>query len=85
MDLPNYEQTLKQRAATRNKGINSYMHEVALEVPEYVGEPKKFALWLGIVKREGTTKMVSLLKQMRERGITSPRYLMGCVRKKDHA
>jgi hypothetical protein len=59
---------------------NSYLHEVALEVSEYVGEPKKFALWLGIVKRVGAGEMITLIKQMKERGITSPRYLMGCVR-----
>jgi hypothetical protein len=58
------------------------MHEVALEVSEYVGEPQKFAMWLGIVKRVGTGKMVSLLKQMRKKGIKSPRYLMGCVRER---
>jgi hypothetical protein len=72
MDFTNYEQLLKQRTANQKKGINSYMHEIALEVSEYVGEPKKFAMWLGIVKRVGPGKMTALLKQMREKGTEAP-------------
>jgi hypothetical protein len=48
MDFTNYEETLNQRSANQKKGINSHIHDAALEVSEYVGEPKKFALWLGI-------------------------------------
>ena len=80
MDFTNYKQTLTQRLANQPKGIHSHEHEIAREISEYVGEPKKFALWLGIVKRVGAGQMIGLLKQMKDRGITSPRYLMGCVR-----
>jgi len=80
MDFTTYKQTLKARAANQKKGISSHIHAVALEVSEYVGEPKKFALWLGIVKRVGAGEMIGLIKQMKEQGISSPRYLMGCVR-----
>jgi hypothetical protein len=82
MDLTNYEQTLKQRSASQKKGIHSYEHEITAEICEYVNEPHKFALWLGIVKRVGTAKMVGLLRQMKERNITSAKYLMACVKKK---
>ena len=82
MDFTNYEQTLKQRSEHQKKGIHSYEHEIALEVSEYVGEPQKFALWLGIVKRVGTAKMVGLLRQMKEKDIRSAKYLMACVKKK---
>ena len=43
-----YQQTLTQRSKNpQNKGINSHLHLVALKVSEYVGEPQKFAMWLG--------------------------------------
>jgi hypothetical protein len=77
------EQTLTQRSTSQKKGIHSYEHEIALETAEYVGEPHKFALWLGIVKRVGTPKMVGLLRMMRERNITSAKYLMAWVKKKE--
>ena len=80
MDFTDYNQTPKQRSANQKKGINSHIHEIALEVSEYVGEPTKYAMWLGIVKRVGASQMIVLLKQMKERGIKNPRYLMGCVR-----
>lgn len=82
MDFGNYEQTLKQRSETQKKGIHSYAHEIALEVSAYVGEPKKFGLWLGVVKRVGPGEMLNLLKQMKERNITSAKYLMACVKNK---
>jgi hypothetical protein len=44
MDFTNYKETLNQRSANQKKGINSHNHEIALEVSEYVGEPKKFPL-----------------------------------------
>jgi hypothetical protein len=71
-----------KRSEHQKKGIHSYEHEIALEVSEYSGEPEKFALWLGIVKRVSTAKMVGLLRMMKEKQITSPRYLMACVKKK---
>jgi hypothetical protein len=78
-----YQQTLTQRSKNpKNKGINSHLHLVALEVSEYVGEPQKFAMGLGIVKRVGPAKMTALLKQMRERAIKSARYLMACTKQK---
>ena len=80
MDFTNYKETLNQRSANQPKGIHSHEHEIAREVSEYVGKPKKFALWLGIVKRVGAGEMIGLIKQMKERGVTSPRYLMVCVR-----
>ena len=79
-DFTNCEQTLKQRSQNQKKGIHSYAHEIALEVSEYVGEPQKFAMWLGVVKRVGTARMVGLLRQMKEKGINSSRYLMACVK-----
>jgi hypothetical protein len=82
MDITSYQQLLTQRAKNPKKGITSHTHLVALEVSEYVGEPKKFPMWLGIVKRVGTQKMTALLKQMKERGVTSPRYLMACTKQK---
>jgi hypothetical protein len=72
--LANYKQHIQQRTANQKKGINSYAREIALEVSEYVGEPKKFAMWLGIVKRVGPGQMTALLKQMRERNIRCAKY-----------
>lgn len=82
MDLQNYAEKLKIRAKTpKIRGINSYVQEVAKEVCEYVGEPKKFGMWLGIVKRCGPGQVRELLKRMKEKGIKDAKYLMKCTKK----
>jgi hypothetical protein len=80
---PNYEQTLIQRSSNqKTKNLHTYEHEITREVCEYVGEPRKFAMAFGIVKRVGPGQMMALVKQMRERGIKSPEYLMACTKRK---
>lgn len=73
---------LSRRRAKVPKGVHSFAHEITLEVVEYIGEQRKFGMWLGITKRIGPGRMKDLLNQLREKNIRSPQYLMACTRKK---
>ena len=56
------------------KGIHTEMHALAKEISEYCGEPKKFAMYLGIIKNiglPGAYKIFAEIKQsesVKERG-----------------
>jgi len=55
------------------RGIHSEIHAMAKDISEYCEEPKKFALYLGIIKRIGKDrayKIFSEIKQLRK--IKSP-------------
>jgi len=55
------------------RGIHSEIHALAKDISEYCGEPKKFALYLGIIKRIGKDrayKIFSEIKQLKK--IKSP-------------
>lgn len=78
-----YLDLLKKRAQEKKeKGIHSYTHSIVKEVCEYFGNMKEFGLWLGIAKRVGAGELKAKLDQVKEKGIKDPKYLMGCVRKK---
>ena len=64
------------------KGIHSYLHEVVREVCHYVGEPKKFGLWLGVGKKIGAGELKHKLEYIKERGIKNSHYLLKSCSKK---
>lgn len=60
------------------KNIHSDFQLAVDELVVYLKEDvKTFPKYCGIVKRIGTTKARQWIKEMRQRGISSPRYFMG--------
>lgn len=47
------------------KGIYSPIHALAKEISEYCGEPKEFAMYLGIVKNIGLTKAYRIFSEIK--------------------
>jgi len=55
------------------KGIHSEIHALAKDISEYCGEPKKFALYLGIIKRIGKNKAYQIFSEIKQsKEIKSP-------------
>jgi len=48
------------------KGMHSEMHALAKEVSEYCGEPKKFGMYLGIIKNIGLPKAYRIFSEIRQ-------------------
>ena len=78
MDIP---KDFLKRKEKKERGIHSYVHILAKEISEYVGEREKYGMWLGVTKRVGVEKMKGLLQQIKEKGIKNPRYLLACTKK----
>lgn len=69
---------LKRSAAKeRNSRLHSEAHALADEISAYFGERKKFAMYLGIIKRIGVPEARSLFARIRseETGAEDPRKL----------
>lgn len=55
------------------RGIHSDIHALAKEISEYCREPKKFALYLGIIKRIGKNKAYQIFSEIKQsKTIKSP-------------
>ena len=48
------------------KGIHSETHALAKEVSEYCNEPKKFAMYLGIIKNIGLKKAYQIFSEIKQ-------------------
>lgn len=48
------------------KGIHSEMHALAKEISEYCGEPKKFAMYLGIIKNTGLPRAYKIFSEIKQ-------------------
>jgi hypothetical protein len=48
------------------KGIHGEMHALAKEVSEFCGEPKKFAMYLGIIKNIGLPRAYRIFAELRQ-------------------
>ena len=62
--------------------IHSELHYIAEEVSKFVGEPKRFAMYLGIIKKLGKDKTWQIISEMKQNGDIKNRakYFMGCYR-----
>ncbi len=73
------QQLLKARAeklakkVKPEKGIYSPLHALAKDISEYCGEPKEFAMYLGIVKNLGLRKAYRIFAEMRQNPSISTR------------
>ena len=55
------------------RGIHSEIHALAKDISEYCGEPKKFALYLGIIKRIGKNRAYKIFSEIKQlKTIKSP-------------
>jgi len=48
------------------RGIHSEIHALAKDISEYCKEPKKFALYLGVIKRIGKNRAYQIFSEMRQ-------------------
>lgn len=48
------------------RGIHSEMHALAKEISEFCGEPKKFAMYLGVIKNIGLPRAYRIFAEMRQ-------------------
>lgn len=55
------------------RGIHGPMHALAKEISEYAGEPKKFAMYLGIIKNIGLRRAYKIFSEIKQnKKIKSP-------------
>jgi len=55
------------------RGIHSEIHALAKDISEYCREPKKFALYLGIIKRIGKNRAYQIFSEIKQsKNIKSP-------------
>ena len=47
-------------------GIHSDIHALAKDISEYCREPKKFALYLGIIKRIGKNRAYQIFSEIKQ-------------------
>jgi hypothetical protein len=56
-----------------SRGIHSEIHALAKDISEYCKEPKKFALYLGIIKRIGKNRTYQIFSEIKQsKTIKSP-------------
>src|SRR5947207_383747 len=55
---------LKSRKV-QEKGIHSPLHVLAKEISEYCGEPKEFAMYLGVIKNLGLSKAYRIFSEIK--------------------
>lgn len=48
------------------RGIHSDIHALAKDISEYCNEPKKFALYLGIIKRIGKNRAFQIFSEIKQ-------------------
>lgn len=48
------------------RGIHSEIHALAKDISEYCKEPKKFALYLGVIKRIGKNKAYQIFSEIKQ-------------------
>jgi len=48
------------------RGIHSEMHALAKEISEYCGEPKKFAMYLGVIKNIGLSMAYKIFAEIKQ-------------------
>ena len=58
------------------RGIHSEEHELAKQLTEYFHEPKKFGMWLGIIKKHGTQKVYQAFAEVKQSNARRPVMLL---------
>jgi hypothetical protein len=76
---------LKTKQIRRKSTLHSDAHILAEEISTYCREPKRFALYLGVIKRIGTSRARAILRHIKENQwtIKNPaRYFLAATRNK---
>lgn len=64
---------LIEHSPSSNKGLHSEIHVLAKDISEYCQEPKKFALYLGVIKRIGFDKAYQIFSGIKQsRNVKTP-------------
>lgn len=61
-----HNELAKVKAKKPAWGIHGPIHALAKEVSEYTGEPKKFAMYLGIIKNIGLRKAYRIFSKIKQ-------------------
>lgn len=48
------------------RGMHSEMHALAKEISEFCGEPKKFGMYLGVIKNMGLSRTYQIFAEMKQ-------------------
>ncbi len=65
-NFTNLKTTRDYKPKKPERGIYSEMHALAKDVSEYFGEPKKFAMYLGIIKNIGLRRAYQIFAEIKE-------------------
>jgi len=60
-----YKESIKSRFKPV-RGMHSEIHALAKDISEYCGEPKKFALYLGVIKRIGKDRAYQIFSEIKQ-------------------
>jgi len=64
MDEPDKESIKSRFKPVR--GMHSEIHALAKDISEYCREPKKFALYLGVIKRIGKNRAYQIFSEIKQ-------------------
>lgn len=76
---------IKQKFPARNKNIHSEIHYWADTISRAFGERKKFALYLGVIKRIGIEETKRIFAEIRDTKANNPAKLFLWKSKKNDA
>lgn len=60
------DESYKESIRKPVRGMHSEIHALAKDISEYCGEPKKFALYLGIIKRIGKNRAYQIFSEIKQ-------------------
>ncbi len=84
MDKPKKIKEILESAFQPMRGIHSEIHALAKDISEYCKEPKKFALYLGIIKRIGKDRAYQIFSETKQsKNIKSPAKIFMFLSKND--
>lgn len=50
----------------KSKNLHSEIHSLAKDISEWAGEPKKFGLYLGVIKNIGLSRAYQIFSEMKQ-------------------
>ena len=65
MDKPKKLKEVLEAPLKPVKGMHSELHALAKDISEYCKEPKKFALYLGVIKRTGKDRTYQIFSEIK--------------------
>lgn len=60
------DESYKESIRKPVRGMHSEIHALAKDISEYCGEPKKFALYLGVIKRIGKDRAYRIFSEIKQ-------------------